>query len=100
MPRPGREPTTSRTLHNKQGVPHPTRSAISGQTDTRRVHGFIYVIYRHGERAELDRCVNKETYNTCTLNCRHGKWAPLRGGLLETGSCDMVSCGVAIKELV
>ena len=28
--RPGREPTTSRTprLHNKQGVPHPTCSAI------------------------------------------------------------------------
>ena len=30
LPRPGREPTTSRTprLHNKQEVPHPTRSAI------------------------------------------------------------------------
>ena len=29
LPRPGREPTTSRTprLHNKQGVPHPTCSA-------------------------------------------------------------------------
>ena len=30
LPRPGREPTTSRTpmLPNKQGVPHPTRSEI------------------------------------------------------------------------
>ena len=30
LPRPGREPTTSRTprLHNKQKVPRPTRSAI------------------------------------------------------------------------
>ena len=30
LPRPGREPTTSRTprLHNKRGVPHPTHSAI------------------------------------------------------------------------
>ena len=30
FPRPGREPTTSRTprLHSKQGVPRPTRSAI------------------------------------------------------------------------
>ena len=32
LPRPGREPTTSRThrLHYKQGVPHPTCSAIAG----------------------------------------------------------------------
>ena len=34
FPRPGREPTTSRTprLNDKQGVPHPTRSAIGRRT--------------------------------------------------------------------
>ena len=43
LPRPGREPTTSRTprLHNKQGVPRPTRSAREAVKPTKKVNNTL-----------------------------------------------------------
>ena len=47
LPRPWREPTTSHTprLHSKQGIPHPTRSAIEADCVVHGICGaYMYCV--------------------------------------------------------